>query len=219
MHAKTVGWIVALTGALASGAGAQTGAGPGIFEGSGDIGAPSQKGSVAYDPARGEYRITGGGNNMWGSRDDFFFVWKKMTGDVAITATVKILSDGNAHRKAGLILRKDLEPGSVYGDAVVHGDGLTALQWREKADEVTRTVHFPISGPTRLRIERRRNRIVLFAGKEGGPLVEMGDTELAPFEPIYAGLGVCAHDDKAEVTAVFSEVSVEALPPAPAARK
>ena len=198
---------------------AQTPEGLGIFEGAGDVGKPSHKGSVVFDPASHEYRITGGGANMWGAGDDFFFVWKKMTGDVAITATVKIVSGGNGHRKAGLILRKDLEPGSVYGDAVVHGDGLTALQWREKADDVTRTIHFPVEGPTRLRIERRRNRITLFAGKEGGPLVEMGGTEQAPFTPIYAGLGVCAHDDKAELIATFSDVTVEELSSEPAAKK
>jgi len=97
---------------------------------------------------------------------------------------------------------------------VVHGSGLTGLQWREKSGEITRTIHFPIEGPTRLRIERRRNNIILFAGKEGGPLTELGSTELAPFSPMYAGLGVCAHDDKAETTAIFSGVTIEPLPPA-----
>jgi len=37
---------------------------------------------------------------------------------------------------------------------------------------------------------------------------------------MYAGLGVCAQDDKAETTAVFSDVTVEVLPPpAPASKK
>jgi TolB protein len=191
----------------------------GLFEGAFDVGVPSHKGNAVYDAARKEYRVTGGGNNMWGARDDFFFLWRKVTGDVVISANMKILSDGAPHRKAGLIIRKDLEPGSVYVDAVVHGSGLTALQWREKADDVTRTVHFPVDGPTRLRIERRRNVITMYAGKEGGVLAELGNTELAPFSPIYAGIGVCAHDDKAETTVVFSDVSVELLPPPPAASK
>jgi TolB protein len=206
-----------LTASLAAAASAQNAAG--IFEGSGDIGAPSHKGSVAYDAGRKEYKITGGGNNMWAARDDFFFVWKKVTGDVVITANVKVVSDGAPHRKAALIVRKDLEPGGVYADAVVHGSGLTGLQWREKADDITRTVHFPIEGPTRLRLERRRNVVTLFAAKGDGPLVEMGSTELPPFTPMYAGLGVCAHDDKAETTAIFSDVSVEVLPPPPPAKK
>jgi hypothetical protein len=151
---------------------------------------------------------------MWAGRDDFYFVWRKVTGDVAITANLKIVTGGVAHRKAGLIIRKDLEPGSVYADAVVHGDGVTALQWREKAGDVTRTVHFPVKDPTRLKLVRRRNVVTLYAGKEGGELVEMGNTEMAPFSPMYAGLAVCAHDDASETTAVFSDVTVEVLPPA-----
>lgn len=211
--------ITLLTLALAGAAAAQTAGNLGIFEGSGDIGTPAHKGSVVYDAARKEYRITGGGNNMWAARDDFFFVWRKVAGDVVITANLKIISDGAPHRKAALIIRKDLEPGSVYADSVVHGSGLTGLQWREKADDVTRTIHFPIEGPTRLRLERRRNVVTLSAGKEGGRLVELGSTELAPFTPMYAGLGVCAHDDKAETTAVFSDVTVEVLPPPAASKK
>ena len=199
-------------------AAAQTTASLGIFEGANDVGAPSHKGSVVYDAVRKEYRVTGGGDNMWGARDGFFFVWRKLTGDAVITANVKIVTDGAPHRKAGLIIRQDLEPGSVYADAVVHGSGLTSLQWREKLDDVTRTISFPVEGPTRLRLERRRNVVTLYAGKEGGALAEMGGTELSPFSPMYVGLGVCAHDDKAETTAVFSDVTVEVLPPpAPAA--
>lgn len=201
---------------LACAAAAQTTENLGIFEGPSDVGTPSHKGSVVYDAVRKEYRVTGGGDNMWGARDDFFFVWRKVTGDVVITANLKIVSDGAPHRKAGLIIRKGLERGSIYTDAVVHGSGLTALQWREKPDEVTRTIHFPVDGPTRLRLERRRNVVTLYAGKEGGALAEMGSTELAPFSPMYAGLGVCAHDDKTETTAVFSDVTVEALAPPPA---
>ncbi len=205
--------------AFSCAAGAQAPANLGIFEGAGDVGTPSHKGSVDYDAAKKEYRVTGGGNNMWAARDDFFFLWKKIEGDVAITANVKIVSDGAPHRKAGLIIRKDLEPGSVYGDAVVHGSGLTGLQWREKSGEITRTIHFPIEGHTRIRIERRRNNIIMFAGKEGGAVTELGSTELAPFSPAYAGLAVCAHDDKAETVAVFSDVTVEQLQPTPTPKK
>lgn len=205
MHVRLALVSIALTLAAA----AQTSPNLGIFEGASDIGSPSHKGSVTFYPTRNEYEITGGGANMWAARDDFFFVWKKVTGDVVITANINIISDGAPHRKAALLIRKDLEPGGVYADSVVHGSGLTALQWREKSDEVTRTIHFPLEGPTRLRLERRKNNIILSAGKVGGPLVELGSTEMAAFTPIYAGLGVCAHDDKAETTVVFSDVKIE----------
>ena len=207
--------IVSLTVCLAGALLAQESGKFGIFEGASDVGNPSQKGSVAYDAAKKEYRVTGGGNNMWMNRDDFYFVWKKISGDVILTADVKLESPGIGHRKAGLIIRKDLETGSPYADIMVHGDGLTGLQYREKADDVTRGVRFPISAPTRIRIERRRNAITVWAGKEGTPLQELGATDVNLGNPVYVGLAVCPHDDKSSLTALFSDVMVEELPSAP----
>jgi regulation of enolase protein 1 (concanavalin A-like superfamily) len=187
----------------------------GIFDGASDVGNPSHKGSVTYDTAKKEYRITGGGNNIWAAKDDFYFAWKKISGDVVLTANLKIESPGNGHRKAGLMIRKELETGSLYADIMVHGDGLTGIQYREKADDITRGLHFPISGPTRIRIERRRNTIAVWAGKEGSPFQELGSTDVRIGDPVYVGLAVCPHDDKASLTAVFSDVTIETPPPAP----
>src|SRR5450755_1605661 len=100
--------FVLLVLGLACTAAAQTTGSLGIFEGAADVGKPSHKGSVVYDDARKEYRVTGGGDNMWAARDDFFFVWRKITGDVIITANLKIVTDGAPHRKAALIIRKNL---------------------------------------------------------------------------------------------------------------
>lgn len=187
----------------------------GIFESASDVGNPSVKGSVSYDAAKKQYRVTGGGNNIWMARDDFYFVWKKLSGNVVMTANIKFDSPGAEHRKAGLMIRKDLETGSPYADIMVHGNGLTGLQYREKANDVTRGVRFPISGPTRIRIERRRNGITVWAGKDGGALQELGATDVNIGNPVYVGLAVCPHDDKTSLTAVFSDVTIEELPPAP----
>jgi hypothetical protein len=43
----------------------------GIFEAHSDVGDNPRKGSASYDAARREYRITGGGANMWGQADAF----------------------------------------------------------------------------------------------------------------------------------------------------
>lgn len=207
--------LACLTFCLANAVMAQGSGQFGIFEGASDVGNPSHKGSVTYDAAKREYRITGGGNNIWGAKDDFYYVWKKLSGDVVLTANVRMDSPGSGHRKAGLMIRKDLETGSPYADIMVHGDGLTGLQYREKADDVTRGVRFPISGPTHIRIERRRNAITVWAGKEGDPLQELGATDVNVGNPVYVGLAVCPHDDKTSLTAVFSDVSLEVLPPTP----
>src|SRR6266542_1682777 len=53
----------------------------GQFEGHGDIGSPRLSGSAAYNAVSQEYTLTSAGLNMWAARDEFHFVWKRMTGD------------------------------------------------------------------------------------------------------------------------------------------
>src|SRR5260370_4100288 len=103
----------------------------GEFEGATDVGDAQPKGSVRFDPGRREYRITGGGDNMWAARDAFHYAWRRLSGDLTLTAEVGFPeSEGNAHRKAGWVVRHGLEPDSPYADAIVHADGLISLHDR-----------------------------------------------------------------------------------------
>lgn len=194
----------------------------GIFEGVGDIGVTPKKGSAVFDAAKGEYRVTGGGANMWQSSDAFHFLWAKSSGDVAITADVRFEGAGvNAHRKAGLIIRQSLEPGSAYADAIVHGDGLTSLQYRPSEGALTQEARAESKGPLRLRIERRGDAFRIFSGAPGEQLKSTGPVTVALRDPVYVGLGVCSHDPEVLETAIFTNVSVERLaqsPPRPRVR-
>jgi len=58
----------------------------GMFEAHGDVGKVLHPGTTEYDPTAKTYTITGSGNNMWMTEDDFQFAWKKMSGDVGVTA-------------------------------------------------------------------------------------------------------------------------------------
>src|SRR3954449_297180 len=90
---------------LASAAFAQTGK-FGAFTNSDDVGAPPLKGSAEFDAKTGQYKITGTGADIWGKADQFHYVWREMSGNFAVTATTKFLTEGNAHRKAAIMLRK-----------------------------------------------------------------------------------------------------------------
>ena len=110
----------------------------GQFESHQDIGITPVAGSAQFDAASGEYRITGGGANVWGTQDALQFAWKRISGDVRITADVKFIGVGAVnHRKALLMLRQSLSPDAAYADVALHGDGLTSLQFRSTAGEKT----------------------------------------------------------------------------------
>jgi TolB protein len=185
-----------------------------LFESSGDVGLTPEKGRVEFDNSTGEYRVTGGGENVWGTADAFHFVWKKLSGDVALAADVRFLGEGVvAHRKAALMIRQSLDPDSAYADVALHGDGLTSLQFRPSSGAATQEVQSSLKAPVRLRIERRGNSFTLFAGAPNEPLKPAGPVTVALQDPVYIGLAVCSHKADVLETAVFSNVRVESLAP------
>jgi TolB protein len=191
----------------------------GIFESSGDVGETPQKGKVEFNRSAGEYRITGGGANMWAETDAFYFVWKKLSGDVTLTADVRFVGAGTvAHRKAALMVRQSLDAGSAYADAAVHGDGLTSLQFRPTAAAITQEARSELKGPQRIRVERRGDRFTLYAGAPGEELKPAGPVTVSLQDPVYVGLAVCSHDANLLETAVFTNVKLETQPQASAAR-
>ena len=107
---------------LAASAFAQTGK-FGAFTNSDDVGAPPLKGSAEFDAATGQYKITGTGTDIWAKADQFHYVWREMSGNFAVTATAKFLTDGIAHRKAVIMLRKSLDTDSPFVHLAIHGDG------------------------------------------------------------------------------------------------
>ncbi len=60
----------------------------GLFDGQSDIGTAVVPGSASFDAASGRYTITSAGYNIWYYRDEFRFLWKRMSGDVSLAADI-----------------------------------------------------------------------------------------------------------------------------------
>lgn len=183
----------------------------GIFTNEGSVGTTPPGCKAHYDSAKGEYTITGGGANMWAASDAFYFVWKQVSGDVTLTADIQWVGTSTAeHRKAVLMVRQSLDPGSSYGDAVSHGNGLTSLQFRGAPNEQTYQVIAAEDGPSRLRIVKKGSRFTMYFGKPSEELKPSGPVEfVALHDPFYVGLGVCSHVATTVETAIFSNVKLE----------
>src|SRR5262245_44106955 len=88
-----------------------------IFENHTDVGEVLHAGSAAFDPANKTYTLKGGGENMWSTSDAFQFAWKKVSGDIQLSAGITFSNAaGNPHKKAVLIFRQSLDADSVYVD-------------------------------------------------------------------------------------------------------
>lgn len=197
---------------LAAGPAARAQGTLGLFTDHGDVGTVQRTGTVTYDPATRAYTVAASGANMWFNADAFQFAWKKVSGDVSISADITFVSESRqAHRKACLVMRQSLAAGSPYVDVARHGDGLTSLQFREAEDGPTKEIQSSVAAPTHLRLDKIGDVVYLSVAGKDGVLRPSGASFRLPFkDPFYIGLGVSAHDDNAYETAQFSDVKIGA---------
>lgn len=190
----------------------------GIFAGQSDIGNVNPPGTAHYDPTSGTYSLSAAGADIWSTADDLHFVWKKVSGDVALSADINFpVKSGTHHRyrKAILMFRQTLDADSAYVDAAQHGSGLVALQFRTAKNDTTGSIELAIDAPRRIRLEKRGDAFALFVSLHGEPLHPSGAAiKVHLDEPFYAGIGVCAHNPQAAETATFRHLEYEQLAPA-----
>lgn len=195
-----------------------------------DVGEILHPGNTVYDPAKDTYTVTGSGDNMWFKADDMQFAWKKVSGDIALTADIDFRGTaGNNHRKAALVIRQTLDPNSAYADVARHGDGLTSLQFRLTPGDVTHEIETAVTAPHQVRLVKRGDFVYVYlgtgddandAGTGTGDLHFSGASIRLPFSgEFYVGLAVSSHDKDVSETAVFSHLRIDPLPPTSAATK
>jgi TolB protein len=185
----------------------------GVFEGQTDVGSVTPPGRASFDA--GVFTIEAAGANMWSTVDAFHFVWKKVSGDVALSADMTFPSSAGSpdpHRKAVLIFRQNLDADGVYVDAAQHGSGMTALQYRREPGATTQDIELNIEAPQRIRLEKRGDTITMFLSNHGEPLHQVGASiKLRLESPFYAGIGVCSHNKDLVERATFRDVKLEPI--------
>ena len=181
----------------------------GIFAGTTDVGGPSKSGAVSYNEATQQYTIEGAGANMWLGRDEFHFVWQRLKGSFILTTRAQFVGKGvEEHRKMGWTVRSSLDPDSPHVTAVVHGDGLTSLQFRRTKGAITEEVRSSLKTADIIQLERKGNGFVMSVARFGDPFVTEQIADLALGEEVHAGLFVCSHNEDVIEKAIFRDVRI-----------
>ncbi len=187
----------------------------GIFQHHTDIGNPKIKGDVVYDNSMHTYSIKGGGYNIWFNRDEFHYAYNKVKGDFILTANVKLLGDGkDPHRKIGWMVRASEQEDAAHMSAVLHGDGLTVLQWRRLRGAYMRDPEDEIFSIKKnvqvLQLERSGKTFIMRIANPGEPLQEIGRTDMIDMpDQALAGLFVCSHNATAVEEGMAWNVRIE----------
>jgi hypothetical protein len=189
----------------------------GIFQGQSDIGSAVVSGSAIYSAESKQYTITSAGYNIWYSRDEFRFLWKKMSGDASLAADVTFPDPkGYSDRKAVLVVRQNLDDDSKEAMTGEHGTGMIHLAQRSDRGAAMTDMQFRFGGTLegvmakRIGIEKRGDEIALFVSLEGEPMHQFGPPIQMHFDgPFYVGIGFCSHLPATLDTAVLSDVILE----------
>lgn len=181
----------------------------GIFDGHGDIGTDVKPGDAVYHPSTGEYEVSGAGYNIWLDHDEFHFLWKRIKGDFILYARGEFVGKGvEAHRKIGWMVRSNLEGNASHINTVVHGDGLTSLQFRRTPGAKTEEIRSGLTHADVIQLERRGNTYTMWVAKFGGPFSTEQMTDLDLGDEVYVGLFVGSHNKDVLEKGIFKDVRI-----------
>lgn len=198
-----------------------------MFEGQSDVGSAVVPGSATYDANTRQYTINSAGYNIWYTRDEFRYLWKKMSGDVSLAADIAFPDqNGYGDRKAVLVIRQSLDDDSKEAIVALHGLGMIHLAQRPEKDVRVKDMEYRIGGrglpagaspdslvnvmAKRIGIEKHGDSFALFVSLEGEPMHQFGPSIALHLDgPFYVGIGFCSHVPDKSDTAVISNVVLE----------
>ncbi len=197
----------------------------GIFTAQSDVGAALAPGSSTYDSKTKQYTINSAGYNIWYVRDEFRYLWKKMSGNVSLAGDIIYTDpDGFGDRKAALVIRQSLDDDSKEAIVALHGAGMLHLAWRPEKGARVRDMEYRIGSrgalpggkspdalvtahAKRIGIQKQGDEFALFVSFEGEPMHQLGaPIKLKLDGPFYVGIGFCSHIPDKVDTAIIADV-------------
>jgi outer membrane protein assembly factor BamB/regulation of enolase protein 1 (concanavalin A-like superfamily) len=168
-----------------------------------DIGNPTPAGSASY--ANGAFTVNGGGNDIWGTLDQFNYVSQSLTGDGSIIARVTAQASTDPWAKSGVMIKQSTTSGSPYALlAVTPGNGVS-FQYGFNSSVSGGSYTFPGAW---LKLTRAGSAITAYTSANGTAWTQVGTTSISMADPVTVGIFVTSHNAGSLNTSTFDNVAV-----------
>ncbi|WP_299494245.1 LamG-like jellyroll fold domain-containing protein [uncultured Shewanella sp.] len=153
--------------------------------------------------------IQGSGNDIWGDQDNFYFLYKNITGNATIITKVHSIEHTHPWAKAAVMFRETLSTGSknVALDYSAHQH--VALQWRANTDTYSNYWGKNVGqGPVWLKLQREGDLFTGYYSLDGENWQLTTSKTISMGENYYVGLAASPHVTTSTAEAVFSNLDV-----------
>jgi outer membrane protein assembly factor BamB/regulation of enolase protein 1 (concanavalin A-like superfamily) len=182
-----------------------------------DIGNPALVGNQSL--SGGTWTVSGAGGDIWGSSDQFRYVWQTAPGDATVSARVTAQTNTDPSAKAGVMLRSGTGPGAAYYAAYVTPSNGIEVQYRDTDGGIAAQQASPAGTvPAYLEVARSGTTFTAYTSADGSSWTPVPDSTVSLPSlsgTILAGLAVTAHNTGTASNATFTGVTITGSAPVP----
>ncbi|HMJ91295.1 MAG TPA: hypothetical protein VK530_15850 [Candidatus Acidoferrum sp.] len=173
-----------------------------------DIGTVGAAGSATY--GANTFKVTGSGSDIWGTADEFRYLYVPSSGNCSIVARVKSVEDTDPGAKAGLLIRETLSPGAQEACVFLTPDNGVKFQYRSATGGTTTLKGNKVSSsaPYWLKLVRSGHTFTGYCSSNGSNWTTLGSHTFTVDSGAYIGIAVTSKEDGTLCEAVFDNITV-----------
>jgi hypothetical protein len=172
-----------------------------------DIGSPVLSGSASY--SAGTFTVKAAGADIWGSSDQFHYVYRPLSGDGTIIARVASIQNTDPWAKTGVMIRESLASNSTFAEMIVSPGKGVAFQRRLTTGALaTHTEGAMVAAPYWVKMTRRGNTFTGYSSPDGVTWTRVGSDTIVMAYNVDVGLPLTAHSYTKVCTAQLGRVTL-----------
>ena len=181
-----------------------------------DIGLTNNQGCAGYNSGTGLFTVAGIGSDIWGTSDQFHYVYQPFNGNGAIIARIASEANTNGWAKAGVMIRNSTDKAAQYAFMLLAPGGTGVDFHYRTASGASAVAAGNTTGPTApywVKVVCSGNTYTGYYSTNGTTWTQKGSAvTMAMGSSPLIGLAVCSHDTNKINATTFDHVSIFSVP-------
>jgi hypothetical protein len=155
------------------------------------------------------FSVHAGGADVWGTTDQFHFVYQPLSGDGEVIARVQSMTNSNDWAKTGVMIRETLTANSRHASTFITPGTGYGFQRRIDPGGISLYTAGPAGvAPGWVRLVRTGSRIDAYQSTNGTTWTSIGSDAVAMTNTVYVGIATTSHNTSLATDVVLDNLRV-----------